>query len=70
VSTEEKEQQVIEILDRVNEFAADAGDVFYDIAGNWVRNVSLNTERDIPQKVRPLPCSMERELVFRRIRTA
>jgi hypothetical protein len=33
MSTEEKEQQIIEILRRVNELAADAGDAFYDIAG-------------------------------------
>jgi len=33
VSTEEKEQRVIELLTQINELAADAGDVFYDIAG-------------------------------------
>jgi len=33
MSTEEKEQLVIEILGRVNDLAADAGDVFYDLAG-------------------------------------
>jgi len=33
MSTKEKELQVIELLDRVNGLAADAGDVFYDIAG-------------------------------------
>jgi hypothetical protein len=33
LSTKEKEQQVIEILGHINELAADAGDAFYDIAG-------------------------------------
>jgi hypothetical protein len=33
MSTEEKERRVIEILAQINEVAADAGDVFYDIAG-------------------------------------
>jgi hypothetical protein len=33
LSTEEKEQQFIEILGRINELAADAGDAFYDITG-------------------------------------
>lgn len=33
MSTKDKEHQVIEMLGRVNELAADAGNVFYDIAG-------------------------------------
>lgn len=33
MSTKEKEDQVIEMLSQINDLAADAGDVFYDIAG-------------------------------------
>lgn len=33
MSTEEKEQRVIELLTQINELAADAGGVFFDIAG-------------------------------------
>jgi hypothetical protein len=33
MSTKEKEDQVIEMLRQINDLAADAGDVFYDIAG-------------------------------------
>ncbi len=55
MSTTKKEQQVIEILRRVNDSVADAGAIFYDIAGmdleNWdeIRRViwSIKTTLDI-----------------------